>query len=568
MSYNFILGCLASSVAVSVPLSLALVRANSRVRSLQCELETASATHLEHDSRRSAMDTVKDEFISTVSHELRTPLTSIHGALGLLSAGLAGKVDEKSQNLLRIANSNTDRLIRLINDILDLERMQSGRDPLQIRRTSLRDLAQQAVDSMSSIAESASVKLDLIPTAPPEAVFFNGDPDRILQVLTNLLSNAIKFSNPGGTVELHIDADPESVLLRVSDAGRGIPLDKLESIFDRFQQVEASDARKKGGTGLGLAICRSIVEQHSGIIWAESNAQHQRGPGASFLVSLPRVSRSQDVAETVTSATPPPTRPGSVILCDDDPGIRTVIAESLRRHGYRIFEAGSGEEAIEFARTGNVEAILLDLYMPGLTGWETLKQLKQSTATAAIPVVILSVLSPSQISPVHLQATSSAQGWVRKPFNDHLLLAELSRVLHTGEGKPKVLLVDDDAELASLVISGLAGSQVQIEHAATRQAAMEHCLKAPPDLLVLDLTLPDGDGFSFVAWLRQQSSLRTLPLVVYSGRDSEQNGQADSSSGQTQFLTQAPVLPREVEELVLNFVRQIRHSGSSIQGLN
>ena len=567
MSDHFILGFLASCVAVSVPLSIALVRANSRARKLQHQLETASATQLEHDSRRTQIDSVKDEFISTVSHELRTPLTSIHGALGLLSAGLMGKVDDKSQNLLRIAASNTDRLIRLINDILDLERMKSGRDPLQIRRTSLSELAHQAIDSMSSIADSAKVRLELVPSAPPEAVFFNGDPDRLLQVLTNLLSNAIKFSNPGGTVEVHTGANLDAVLLRVSDAGRGIPLDKLESIFDRFQQVETADARKKGGTGLGLAICRTIIDQHSGTIWAESNPQHQRGPGASFLVSLPRVSRSHDVADAA-AATTPPARSGSVILCDDDPGVRTVIAENLRRHGYSVFEAGSGEEAIEHARKGNAEAILLDLYMPGLTGWETLKQLKQSPATSGIPVVILSVLSATEVSPGHLQATSAAQGWVRKPFNDHLLLAELSRVLHSGEGKPRVLLVDDDIDLASRVISRLADANIHIDHATTRQDAIDQCLKAPPDLLVLDLTLPDGDGFSFVAWLRQQSTLCTMPIVVYSGRDVHHHEDNTLPPNPEQFLIKAPVRPREVEELVLNTVRRMRNPGSPIPGLN
>ena len=568
MSIPFIFGCLASSAVVSVPLAVTLVRANSRVRSLQHQLASASASRLENDSRRSEMDTVKDEFISTVSHELRTPLTSIHGALGLLSAGLIGKLDDKSHNLLRIATSNTDRLIRLINDILDLERMKSGRDPLQIRRTSLRELANLAIDSMASIADSANVSLQLVPSAPPEAVFFNGDPDRLLQVLTNLLSNAIKFSNPGGIVEVHIGADHDSVLLRVSDAGRGIPLDKLETIFDRFQQVEAADARKKGGTGLGLAICRTIIDQHSGSIWAEANPQHQRGPGASFLVSLPRVSRSYDVAETAPAiaAATPQTRSGSIILCDDDPGVRTVIAENLRRHGYRIVEAASGEEAIEHARQGDAEAILLDLYMPGLTGWETLKQLRQSPATSGIPVVILSVLSPAEISPGHLQATSAAQGWVRKPFNDHLLLAELSRVLHTGEGKPKVLLIDDDVDLASRIIVGLAEANVQIDHASTRTAAMEHCLNAPPDLLVLDLTLPDGEGFSFVAWLRQQKALATLPLVVYSGRDIRKEDTLPANP--KQFLNKAPVPPSEVEALVLSIVRHMHYTGSSNPGLH
>ena len=215
---------------------------------------------------RSDLDTLKDEFISTVSHELRTPLTSIRGALGLLSAGLLGNVDPKAQNLLRIASSNTERLIRLINDILDLERMESGRAPLSLRRCSIFDLAREAVDSMTGMADAAEVRLELASRTGRDAIYFDADSDRILQVLTNLLSNAIKFSPPDSVVLMEIDAHAESLLVKVVDHGRGIPADKLEKIFDRFQQVEASDASKRGGTGLGLAICRSIVQQHGGTV--------------------------------------------------------------------------------------------------------------------------------------------------------------------------------------------------------------------------------------------------------------------------------------------------------------
>src|ERR1017187_10888524 len=154
-------------------------------------------------AQRSDMDVAKDEFISTVSHELRTPLTSIRGALGLLSAGLLGNVDAKAQNLLRIASSNTERLIRLINDILDLERMESGRAPLKLRRTSIQDLAREAVDTMSTMADGAGIHLELTCYATRDSIYFDADPDRILQVLTNLLSNAIKFSAAGSTVSVY-----------------------------------------------------------------------------------------------------------------------------------------------------------------------------------------------------------------------------------------------------------------------------------------------------------------------------------------------------------------------------
>jgi signal transduction histidine kinase/CheY-like chemotaxis protein len=542
-------------LAASAGLLFALVRSRRTLQDLTLQLAQAREQQHQHSlqlTQRSELDTLKDEFISTVSHELRTPLTSIRGALGLLSSGIIGDVDAKALNLLRIAVTNTDRLIRLINDILDLERMESGRAPLQIRRCAMRDLAQQAIETMTAMADANTVHLTLEPStigqaASPEALFFDGDADRILQVLTNLISNAIKFSPPASTVRIHTEANSDSLLLKIADEGRGIPADQLDSIFDRFQQVEPSDARQKGGTGLGLAICRSIVQQHSGSIWAQRNL----GPGTTLYVMLPRAGRATDIA--VNDALPPRGE-GAILVCDDDAGIRTVVAEHLHRQGYTVIEAISGEQALVLAAEHHVEAILLDLYMPGLSGWETLQRLRNNPITANIPVVVLSVLS----STLRPQLTGDAQGWVQKPFNENLLFAELGRVLHHGEGPAYVLLVEDDEDLASVLIASFQDAAVHIDHVPTRQQAIRQCITRRPDLLILDLTLPDGDGFSFVEWLRQQPMLRTLPLVVYSGREISEGEMAKLRLGPTEFLTKAKIQPQEVEELVLSMVQRIR----------
>jgi signal transduction histidine kinase/CheY-like chemotaxis protein len=533
----------------------AFLRAQRTMRELAAQL--THAREQQHQDKiqlteRSQLDTLKDEFISTVSHELRTPLTSIRGALGLLSSGTIGDVDAKALNLLRIATTNTDRLIRLINDILDLERMESGRAPLQIRRCSLRDLCQQAIETMTPMADAHTVHLELVPftvaqAASPEALFFDGDSDRILQVLTNLLSNAIKFSPGASTVRIHTDATADSILLKVVDEGRGIPSEKLDSIFDRFQQVEPSDARQRGGTGLGLAICRSIVQQHSGSIWAQRNLVK----GTTLYVMLPRTTRATDLP---LPASLPPRGEGAILVCDDDPGIRTIVSEHLTRQGYTVVEASSGDQALVLAAEHQVEAILLDLYMPGLSGWETLQRLRNNPVTANIPVVVLSVLS----STLRPQLTGDAQGWVQKPFNENLLFAELGRVLHHGDGPAYVLLVEDDEDLASVLIASFQDAAVHVDHASTRQEAIRHCINRRPDLLILDLTLPDGDGFSFVEWLRQQPPLRTLPLVVYSGREVSDAEMSRLQLGPTEFLTKAKVQPHEVEELVLSMVKRIR----------
>lgn len=239
-------------------------------------------------TERQIVERMKDEFVSVVSHELRTPLTSIRTALGLLARGDLNMQPDKSQRMLDIAFSNTNRLVRLVNDILDIERIKFGKVTLKKQSCNAADLITEAIDVMRAMAERSAVKL----LAKPVSVDLWADPDRIIQTLTNLLSNAIKFSPQGATVrvmtelrrqEAETDLDADTLLVAVKDQGLGIPEDKLETIFGQFQQLDASNSGHQGGTGLGLAICRSIVQQHGGQIWAES----QLGKGSIFYFTLP-----------------------------------------------------------------------------------------------------------------------------------------------------------------------------------------------------------------------------------------------------------------------------------------
>jgi len=234
-------------------------------------------------SERRAVERLKEEFISVVSHELRTPLTSIRGALGLLASGALGAVPEKGQGMVDIAVGNTDRLVRLINDILDVERIQSGTVTMHCQHCDAAALLTHASEEMRGLAQKAGITLAVTSQALP----LWADPDRIVQTLTNLVGNAVKFSPPGSTVWISVVQQGAEVLFTVRDQGRGVPADKMESIFERFQQVDASDAREKGGSGLGLAICRSIVQQHGGRIWVES----ELGKGATFFFTLPATER-------------------------------------------------------------------------------------------------------------------------------------------------------------------------------------------------------------------------------------------------------------------------------------
>jgi len=277
------------------------VRADGTIRWAKLTLsvvpdETGVPRHavgiFEDITRRREAERVKDEFLSVVGHELRTPLTSIRGSLGLLESGvLDGRPDEERE-MLAMAISNSDRLARLVNDILDVERMQAGRLVLETEPVTAAALVESSLEVLQGTADRAGVTLRV----QLDSVTVAGDADRVVQTLVNLVGNAIKFTPRGGRVTISARRDGDHARFAVRDTGRGIPADRLESIFERFNQVDASDAREKGGTGLGLAVSRGIVEQHGGRIWAESTL----GEGTRFLFTLPLAERAATTDTALT----------------------------------------------------------------------------------------------------------------------------------------------------------------------------------------------------------------------------------------------------------------------------
>jgi signal transduction histidine kinase/CheY-like chemotaxis protein len=491
-------------------------------------------------SQHREMQRLKNEFTSVVSHELRTPLTSIRGSLGLMAGGALGDMPPQAQRMLDIAVSNTDRLIRLINDILDLERIESGDVSMQVGPCAAGDIVREAVRELEGMASQAGIRLE----ATGSELTVSGDRDRLIQTLINLIGNAIKFSPTGALVSVSVERSGDEAIFRVEDQGRGIPADKLEPIFQAFEQVDASDSREKSGTGLGLAISRMIVERHGGRIWVES----QVGVGSTFAFTIPAA------AATATAAPSGPT----VLLCDDDDALREVLTTTLTRRGYRVIGASSGDAAVRLALEERPAVVLLDLMMPGFSGWETVAALRRRPETQAIPIVILSVQAP--------EADHGVDGWLEKPVEPSCLFAALESALHADVDDMRVLVVEDDADLAAVLVERLSARGVTALHVGSVEAAIRSAAGTRPDVLVLDLGLPDGDGVEVLEALRRHDGLRSVPTVVYTARDVLEPERRRLQLGETEILAKGRITVEHFERRVLDLLARVAHGDRDRDG--
>ena len=329
------------------------------------------------------IDRMKTEFISTVSHELRTPLTSIRGSLGLVSGGVLGKLPDAVANLLGIAQNNCDRLIRLINDILDIEKIESGKLPLRLELVDLAALARKCIDANQGFAQQHEVLLCLHDAAEP--LITQADNDRLLQVLTNLLSNAVKFSPPAGVVDVRLSGSAGRVRVEVADSGPGIPLEFQQQIFQKFSQADSSDTRNKSGTGLGLNISRTLVEKMGGEIGFHSTP----GRGAVFFFELPRHREPVATSAALPAAVAEPTRRVRILHVDPDGDIRSVVSHLAGQQATCI-SAGSLRHARECLRETRFDLVLLEPRLEDGCGWDLLADIER-LEDGAPPVLVFSV---------------------------------------------------------------------------------------------------------------------------------------------------------------------------------
>jgi signal transduction histidine kinase/PAS domain-containing protein/ActR/RegA family two-component response regulator len=372
-----------------------------------------ATAQLSRVAEREEMARLKNEFVSTVSHELRTPLTSIAGALELIEAGVTGALPEKTHEMVRIAYQNSQRLIRLINDILDVEKIESGRMTFDIKREPLRPLIRRAMSETESFAAGFNVTLTLVPG--DEALAWV-DPDRFLQVVTNLLSNAAKFSPSGGTVEVRLGRYGGRVRVSVADKGPGIPEEFRSHLFEKFAQADSSDRRAKGGTGLGLAIVKGIVEHLGGTIAVDSVL----GVGTTFHIDLPEGGGAK------TSA-PAAQRPRILIL-EDDIASSALLEAICRDLACECDVAHSTVGARRLIAERPYSLLITDVMLPGQTGIDFLAELRAAARTENLPVIVVS--SETTNSSYAEQAVRlGIVEWVQKPIDARRLIDLVERIV-------------------------------------------------------------------------------------------------------------------------------------------
>jgi PAS domain S-box-containing protein len=475
-------------------------------------------------TERKELERLKSDFISTVSHELRTPLTSIKGYVDLVLAGDVGPLTPEQKEFLTIVSQNTTRLTELINDLLEIERLESGKIEFEFAELDLAEVLENVARSLHVNAEQKGLEFL---TEIPSGLKVRGDRERLAQVFLNLLSNAIKYT-PAGTVELRAHQEDDAVVVEVRDTGIGLSESDLQKLFQKFFRSDNPYVRKVGGTGLGLSIAKAIVERHGGTITVTS----QLGQGSTFTVRLPALAR--------------PERP-LVLVIEDEVAIARLIAKYIEKMGYRAVTAYSAREGFDQAVQLKPDLITLDVLMPDLDGFALIQQLKAHPETAHIPVIFLSIVQDRQQG---LRLGASA--FLTKPIDEHKFY-ETVRALLEPRGQP-VLVVDDDRDYAQLLKRLLERQGFSVELAHDGDDALRKILSKRYQLVILDKNLPKRSGLDVLQEMRNSRSLHRVPVIVISGSaHAEEAEHTAQILGAKKFLSKK-LAPQSIVEEIVQFL--------------
>lgn len=462
-------------------------------------------------TERTEMDKMKNEFISTVSHELRTPLTSIRGSLGLIAGGAVGELPDEAGDMLKIASNNTERLLLLINDILDIQKIESGQMAFNFQSVDVLSFLELALEENAAYGEQYGVKFLLSNKVEDFQVY--GDKDRMMQVMANLLSNAAKFSQENDTVEISVALHHgDTIRISVTDHGMGIPKEFQSKLFDKFTQSDSSDTRQKGGTGLGLSITKVIVEKHGGLIDFIS----REGLGTTFYIELPALMGKRKSGKDKSPRQLPCLHKACILIVEDDPDVAALLQRMLAESGFNSDVAYDAEQARQFLKdnSGQYKAITLDLVLPGEDGISLLQALREDTATHDIPVVVVSVKADETKRSLQGGALNVAD-WLNKPIDTDRLLDAIKQASGPNEN-PRVLHVEDEADVHK-VVSVILRDCCDLTWTTTLAASKEELKNSEYDLVLLDIGLPDGSGLDLLETI--EGLLLPPKVVIFSANE-------------------------------------------------
>ena len=459
---------------------------------------------------------LKSQFLANVSHELRTPLNAIMGYSEMLMEDAAEAGAEQAVADLEKINTSGKHLLELINTLLDISKIEAGKMDIHLETFSVADMVKEVTAVIRPLAQKNSNRLEV--QCDNDTGSMNADLTKVRQVLFNLLSNACRFTEHG-TVAMHVvresSGEADWLLFRVRDTGIGLTGEQIGRLFQEFAQAEASTARNYGGTGLGLALSRRLCRMMGGDIEVESKV----GEGSVFTVRLPRrVEVSHEDSESVAES---PVRPvisgaSTVLVIDDDATVRDLMQRFLSKGGFHVAMARDGDEGLRFARELRPDAITLDVMMPHKDGWAVLSALKADPDVAHIPVIMVSMVDNKNMG-----YSLGAADYLTKPIERDRLMAILNKYRKdTGDADAalSILVVDDDPAVRQLMRRILEKEGHTVIEAENGRRGLERLAKGIPSLILLDLMMPEMDGFEFVAELRKHAAWRNVPVIVVSAK--------------------------------------------------
>jgi signal transduction histidine kinase/DNA-binding response OmpR family regulator len=475
-----------------------------RLKEANASLKEANASLVEVNKHKSV-------FLASMSHELRTPLNAILGFSELMIDATNGQYPAATQKgFLEQIHSSGKHLLGLINDILDLSKIEAGQMELRLQSVSVGEVVDQVITTIQPLAELKQVRID---GDAGSAGDIEADAIKFKQMLLNLLSNAIKFTTPGGTVKITAQRLPDAVEIAVADTGIGIAQSDQTRIFHEFQQVDSGYAREQQGTGLGLSLTRRFAMLHGGDV----RVQSELGRGSIFTLRMPLVAiqpeRRRDPLDRAGQRNQDPSLP-LVLVVEDDPPAAELLSRQLDRAGFRTEIVAKGSEVMAKARALQPAVITLDILLPDIDGWEVLTLLKKDKETSAIPVIVISVFENPELC-----AALGALDYFVKPVPAEELIQRLSRFGLVRHDAIRVLVVDDEQPNRELMAEILKSAGYSVTLAAGGREAIELARSTKPDLVVLDLMMPEVSGFDVVEAMRADEATRATPIMVFTAKD-------------------------------------------------